>query len=162
MAHGSAGSFDVPLPLSGAQGVECRSGATPGSYQIVATFTGTVMVNSVSITAGTGTVSSISAAGSQLTINLTQLRNGYGVTVTLSGVRTISDPTLRNFSIPMGVLVGDTTGDGVVDSSDASQAQAQIGHTVTTSNFRNDMNLSGGVSSTDVTMIQSNAGMVLH
>ena len=33
--HGAAGPFDVPLPLSGAPGVECRSGGANGDHTIV-------------------------------------------------------------------------------------------------------------------------------
>ena len=36
--HGDAGTFDLPLPLSGNPGIECRSGGADGEYQVVVTF----------------------------------------------------------------------------------------------------------------------------
>ena len=36
--HGSAGSFDVNLPLSGAPGIECRTGGANGDHTLVITF----------------------------------------------------------------------------------------------------------------------------
>ncbi|HUE41427.1 MAG TPA: SBBP repeat-containing protein, partial [Chthoniobacterales bacterium] len=36
--HGTAGTFDVDLPLSGTPGIECRSGGADGDYTIVSTF----------------------------------------------------------------------------------------------------------------------------
>src|SRR5439155_5542547 len=35
--HGSAGTFDVDLPLSGAHGIECRSGGANNDYTLVFT-----------------------------------------------------------------------------------------------------------------------------
>src|SRR4029077_15309942 len=37
--HGAAGTFDVPLPLTGNVGVECRSGGATNDYQMIINFT---------------------------------------------------------------------------------------------------------------------------
>ena len=50
--HGSAGTFEVNLPLSGGPGVECRS--TNGNHKFVFTFMTDVVSGSASVTGGTG------------------------------------------------------------------------------------------------------------
>ena len=42
--HGAAGPFDIPVPLTGPIGVECRDGGPTGDYQIVLTFAAPVTV----------------------------------------------------------------------------------------------------------------------
>ena len=64
-AHGSAGAFDIALPLTGNPGVECRSGGAGGDYQIVVNFADAISFASASITSGTGSVSSSSGGGYQ-------------------------------------------------------------------------------------------------
>ena len=59
--HGSAGSFDVNLPLSGTPGIECRSGGATSDYTIVVTFLANVSVNGnpqAAVTSGIGTIGS--------------------------------------------------------------------------------------------------------
>src|SRR6202030_927620 len=69
--HGGAGTFDVPLPLTGNVGVECRSGGATNDYQMIVNFASAVTVESVAVTSGSGSVSSFSVSGSQVTVNLT-------------------------------------------------------------------------------------------
>jgi hypothetical protein len=159
--HGSAGSFDIPLPLTGSTGVECRSGGSSGSYQIVATFSDIVSFNSASVTSGSGLVTNLAASGNQIIVSLSQVTNDQTITITLVGVRVRSNPTTYTFSIPMGVLVGDTTGDRVVDSSDVSQTTARSRNAVTQSTFRSDVNFDGSIDGNDMSLIQSNVGKAL-
>jgi hypothetical protein len=63
MGHGTAGAFDMPLPLTGPSGLECRSGGASGNYQLVVTFGSAVTVANAAVTAGTGRVSSFSVSG---------------------------------------------------------------------------------------------------
>src|SRR5205807_7437455 len=69
--HGAAGTFDVPLPLTGDGGIECRSGGATNDYQMIINFATSVTVGSASVTSGTGSVSSFSVSESQVTVNLT-------------------------------------------------------------------------------------------
>src|SRR6202035_5427647 len=78
--HGAAGTFDVPLPLTGNVGVECRSGGATNAYQMILNFANPVTVGSASVTAGTGSVSSFSVSGSQVTVNLTGVTNVQRIT----------------------------------------------------------------------------------
>jgi RHS repeat-associated protein len=159
--HGSAGTFDIALPLIGTPGVECRSGGATNDFQLVVTFPRAVNLQNVSVTAGTGQMVNygISNDGKQVTINLTGVTNAQTIVVTLSGV---SDGSVTNdVKIGMGVLLGDTTGNGTVNSSDVNQTQSQTGQLVTSSNFREDVTVNGSISSSDVLLVQQQSGTAL-
>src|SRR5207237_4861002 len=111
--HGSAGDFDVDLPLSGPEGIECRTGGPNGNHTIVVTFPGSVTVGSA---ACGGQAATTSTNGSVVTVNCTGVPNAQDIAITLNNV---SDGTnIGNVSIPMGVLEGDTTANRRVNSSD--------------------------------------------
>jgi hypothetical protein len=61
----------------------------------------------------------------------------------------------------MSVLVGDTSYNGSVTSSDVSQAKLQTGQPVTGSNFRSDVNASGTITSADVSLVKLRTGTAL-
>jgi hypothetical protein len=155
--HGGAGTFDVALPLNGPTGIECRIGP---SYTMVVTFSTSVTVASATVTCGTGSVGSISGSGTPtITVNLAGVTDAQRITVTLSNV---SDGTNSgDVPISMGVLVGDTTANGVVNAGDVSQTKSQVGQTVTSSNFREDVNVNGTISATDVALVKSDVGHAL-
>jgi len=158
--HGAAGTFDVPLPLTGSVGVECRSGGATNDYQMIINFASSVTVQSASVTSGTGSVSSFSGSGtSQITVNLTGVTNVQRITVTLHNVN--NGTTTGDVPVSMGVLVGDVNGNAVVNSSDVSLTKAQAGQPVTGSNFREDVNANGTISSTDVALVKSEVGTAL-
>src|SRR5437588_6345794 len=155
--HGGAGTFDIPLPLSGNVGVECRTGPT---YQMIINFATTVTVGSASVTSGTGMVSSFSGSGtSQITVNLTGVTNVQRITVTLHNVN--DGTTTGDVPVSMGVLIGDVNGNAVVNASDVSLTKSQVGQTVSGSNFREDVNANGTISATDVTLVKSEVGTAL-
>jgi N-acetylneuraminic acid mutarotase len=157
--HGAAGTFDVPLPLTGNVGIECRSGGTTNDYQMIINFANPVTVGSASVTSGTGSVSSFSVSGSQVTVNLTGVINVQRITVTLFNV---NDGThMGNVPLSMGVLVGDVNGNAVVNSSDVALTKSQVGQPVTGSNFREDVNANGTISSTDVALVKAKVGTSL-
>jgi uncharacterized delta-60 repeat protein len=157
--HGAAGTFDVPLPLTGNVGIECRSGGTANDYQMIVNFANPVTVQSVSVTSGTGDVSSFSVSGSQVTVNLTGVTNAQRITVTLFNV---SDGThMGNAPVSMGVLIGDTTANGVVNAGDVSQTKSQVGQQITISNFREDVNANGSINAADVALVKSDVGTSL-
>ena len=158
--HGGAGTFNINLPLvalGGAVGIECRTGAA-GQHQIVATFSGPVTVGSVAVTSGTG-AATFSVAGSVLTINLTGVTNAQRLGVTLTNV-TVGAQT-GNITIPMGVLAGDTSGNGTVTGTDVSQTKSQSGQAVGASNFREDVNVNGAINGTDVGAVKVKSGTAL-
>jgi hypothetical protein len=157
--HGGAGTFDVPLPLTGNVGVECRSGGATNDYQMIVNFASTVTVESVAVTSGTGTVDSFSVSGSQVTINLSGVTNVQRITVTLHNVN--DGTSTGDVPVSMGVLVGDVNGNAVVNASDVSLTKSQVGNPVTSSNFREDVNANGTISATDVALVKSDVGTAL-
>jgi hypothetical protein len=157
--HGAAGTFDVPLPLSGNVGVECRSGGATNDYQMIINFATTVTVGSAAVTSGTGSVGSFTVSGSQVTVNLTGVTNIQRITVTLFNV---NDGThMGNVPVSMGVLVGDVNGNAAVNASDVGLTKSQAGQVVSGSNFREDVNANGTISATDVAQVKANVGTSL-
>ncbi len=157
--HGAAGTFDVPLPLTGNVGIECRSGGATNDYQMIINFANPVTVESASVTSGTGSVSSFTVSGSQVTVNLTGVTNVQRITVTLFNV---NDGThMGNVPVSMGVLIGDVNGNAVVNASDVSLTKSQVGQAVIGSNFREDVNANGTISATDVAIVKSDVGTSL-
>jgi hypothetical protein len=157
--HGAAGTFDVPLPLTGNVGIECRSGGATNDYQMIINFATTVTVESASVTSGTGSVSSFTVSGPQVTVNLTGVTNVQRITVTLFNVN--DGRRTGNVPVSMGVLVGDVNGNAVVNASDVSLTKAQVGQAVTGSDFREDVNANGVINSVDVALVKARVGTAL-
>ncbi|MFZ3374511.1 MAG: dockerin type I domain-containing protein [Chthoniobacterales bacterium] len=155
--HGAVGTFDVPLPLTGTVGIECRIGPT---YQMIINFATSVMVQSASVTSGSGMVSSFTGSGtSTITVNLTGVTDQQRITMTLHGV---NDGThTGDVPISMGVLIGDVNGNGAVSAADVALTKSQVGATVGAGNFREDVNVNGTISSTDVALVKSDVGHAL-
>ena len=157
--HGTAGPFDINLPLTGTPGVECRSGGTTNDYEVVFTFPGAVTFTNAGVT-GTGSVSSSSGSGTTtIVVNLTGVTTAQTLTVTLFGAN--NGAGTGDVSVQMGVLVGDTNGSRSVSASDISQTKAQAGQPVTASNFREDVNANGAITASDISLVKSQAGTSL-
>ena len=156
----AATPYDVNLPLvglTGAVGVEDRKGAVAGEHQVVVTFANPVTVGSTSVTAGS--IGSSSVVGNVVTLNLTGVANAQRLGIALSNV---SDGVgLGSRMIPMGVLAGDTGGNGVVNATDVSQTKGQSGQAVTGANFREDVIVNGSINATDVSGVKSSSGTAL-
>jgi uncharacterized delta-60 repeat protein len=155
--HGSAGTFDVNLPLSGEPGLECRN--TNGRHMFVFTFSTDVVSGSASVTGGTGGVfGNPIFSGNTMTVNLTGVTDVQKITVTLSDVTSSTSQVLPDTSVSANMLIGDTTADKTVSSVDVSQTRGQVGQPVTNSNFREDVRPDGSINATDVRLVRSNVG----
>ncbi len=163
--HGSAGMFDIDLPLTGRPGIECRTGGEAGDHKIVVTFSGSVTVSGnpqAAVTAGTGTIGSdgnsnggtVAVSGNTVTVPLTNVANAQTIDVTLYGVNYGAGNT--NLVIPMSVLLGDVNDNGIVNSSDIVGVKGQLGQPVTASNFRADVTAGGSINVTDVALVKAN------
>jgi hypothetical protein len=162
--HGGAGTFDINLPLTGSPGIECRSGDVAGDYKLIFTFVNTLTsVGGASVTSGTGSVSSkmIGADAHKYIVNLTGVNNGQVIRVRLTNVNDSAGNTGSSVPISMGVLLGDTTANKTVNSSDVSQTKARSGTATSASNFRNDVTLNGLINSSDVSTVKSKSGTAL-
>ncbi|MBA3544563.1 MAG: hypothetical protein H0T83_09030 [Chthoniobacterales bacterium] len=161
--HGSAGDFNVNLPLTGTAGVECRTGGASGNHTVVATFPAPVTVTGASVTPGGGGTASVVGSptvnGSIVTVNLTNVSNAQTLTINLLGVNAGTDSA--DVSIPMAVLLGDTTADASVNSGDIGQTKSKSGQTVDGTNFRNDVTVDGSLNSGDIGLVKSKSGTAL-
>jgi hypothetical protein len=151
--HGAAGMFDLNL-LGLSTGIEPRSGGPSGNHEIVIKFPTAVTIGSIS--SSCGSVAQITTAGTETTIELTGVANATRCSIDLHGVS--DGPTMNDLSIPAGFLLGDTTANGLVNSSDISQTQSQSGQLVTLSNFREDVTVNGLINSSDIAVVQSASG----
>lgn len=158
MSHGSAGTFDINLPLAGTPGIECRSSESLGSgnYVLVFTFVNNLTsVGAANITSGNGSIrsSAIGPNPNQYTVNLTGVTNAQYITVTLTSVVDSKNNT-GGTSVPMGVLLADVNGSGRVDTADISLVRQQTLQPVTGSTFRNDINASGRIDAADLSIVR--------
>jgi hypothetical protein len=164
--HGTAGTFDIPLPLSGTPSVECRTGGPTDAHTIIYTLDRNVKADAAgtpTVTQGTATLGTptVGPLPNQITLPLTNVTNAQRLIVTLNGVQDLSGTVLDNLVARMNVLLGDTTGNGAVNSSDISQTQSQSGQAVTSSNFREDVTVNGSINSSDISFVQSKSGTAL-
>jgi hypothetical protein len=154
--HGTAGDFDILLPLTGTPGIECRTGNTNGAHTLIFTFdTPLVSVGGASVT-GNGSMVDPNTSGidpsnsHNYIVNLTGVANAQTITVTLTNVMDSIGNFFPTFPVQMGVLLGDVNQTGRVDSADVFQVRQNTLQDATQSNFRSDVNTSGRIDSADV------------
>jgi hypothetical protein len=157
--HGAT-PFDINLPPAGSPGVECRSGGATNDFRIVFTFPGAVTFDNASVSSGIGNVSSSSGGGTAtVTVNVTGVTNAQVITVTLTNVH--SGSVNADVSVPMGILFGDTNGNGSTNATDVSQTKLRSGQAVDGANFRSDVNVSNSLNGTDVSSVKLKVGTAL-
>jgi hypothetical protein len=162
--HGSAGTFDLPLPFNGNAGIECRAPGSNGSYELVFAFDRPVAnAGSVAIQ-GTATVApasggqsnpSISGNPNQIVVDLQGVANQQHLIVTLSNVKDASGNVLNPVTARMDVLIGDANQDRVVDGNDVASVQAKTRQAVNSTNFILDLDTTGVIDGNDVSLAQS-------
>jgi hypothetical protein len=155
--HSGAGTFDIPLPLTGTPGIECRSGGPTGDHSIVFTFA--VPVTFTTADCG-GTTAPASSSGNDVTVSCTGITNAQTLQVTVHGVSAAGFATADAVA-PMSVLLGDTTADGSVNSADISQTKSRSGQAVSSTNFRSDVTVDGSLNSADISLVKSKSGTAL-
>jgi hypothetical protein len=160
--HGTAGTFDINLPLSGSPGVECRSGGANGDHTIVFTFTNDIVSGNAAVTAGTGSVAgSPTFSSNTMTVNVTGVPTVQQITVTLTGVTDSFAQTLPDTTLVMKALMGDVNGNSAVSGSDVGQVKLDVGQTTDSGNFHADVGANGSISASDVSAVKSMAGASL-
>jgi hypothetical protein len=159
--HGSAGLFEVDLPLVGAAGVESRSGGATNSYTLVFRFDNPIAnVGGASVSSGTGSVSGRGPGADprDYVVTLSGVTNAQTITVTLHDVTDVLGNNNPNVTGSMAVLVGDSNGDRAVNSGDAQQVRNRSGQVTDATNFRSDVNADGAVNSGDAFITRRNSG----
>ncbi|MGZ9006266.1 MAG: hypothetical protein ACXW20_21040, partial [Burkholderiales bacterium] len=160
--HGSAGTFDVNLPLSGEPGVECRAAGAGGSHTMVIPFNNPVVSGNAAVTSGTGSLAGAPVFfDNTITVNLTGVADVQKITVTLNNVTDTFGQVLPPTEVSMNVLAGDTTGNKTVNSSDIGETKGQSGVAVTSANFRQDVTPNGAINASDIGLVKSRSGNTL-
>jgi hypothetical protein len=98
----------------------------------------------------------LSPDGKAVTVNLTGLSDAQTITVTLLAVN--NGTSANDVAVPMRLLQGDTSGNGMVNASDVSQTKLQSGQVVTGSNFRSDVAVNGTINASDLALVKSRSG----
>ena len=159
--HGEAGTFDIPLPLSGTtRGVESRSGGANGDHTVVFKFGAALTAVGNAVVTGGGTVSShgYDQTSQEYTVNLTGVPNERDITVTLTGVSDTCGNTNVTIPVTMGVLLGDVNADRNVLSGDYSLTRRNSGAQVNNTTFRYDVNTDGQILSGDYSIVRQKSG----
>jgi PKD domain len=164
MTHGTVGTFDINLPLTGPAGIECRRGGQNGSYTMIFTFAhNLVSVGSVGVTNGGPATIGTSGIGpnpNQYAVNVSNVPNAQVLQITLVNAKDTTN-AIGNVTGTMDVLIGDTNADRFVDSADISQTKSQSGNAVNGTNFREDVNVDGFLDSADIALVKSKSGTAL-
>jgi ligand-binding sensor domain-containing protein len=158
--HGSAGTFDIGLPLTGEPAVECRSSG--GAHALVFTFSANVTGGTAQVQSGTGSVSGAPIFnGNTMTVNLSGVSDVQTLTVSLSNVTGAGGSVLPAATVTLHLLAGDTNGNKTVNASDIGQTKAESGVPVTAANFRTDVTVNGSITSSDLALVKSRGGQTI-
>lgn len=153
--------FAIDLPLTGRPGVEDRSGGGLGRYTIEFVFSNNLTsVSGVTTSCGMVQNSRIDPTNPhRYVVNLSQVDcNAQYVTVTLTGVTDDQSNTLPSAAVTTGFLLGDVDGDGRVTARDYQTVKGDLGMPVSSSNFREDINVDGTINSPDARAVKTERG----
>ena len=138
------------------EGFDTTIVGSTNDYTIVFTFKNSVTMQGASVTSGTGTVNGVGVTGNVVTVNLLGVTTAQTIVVTLAGV---SDGiNISDVQATMGVLVGDTNGDGLVNVGDTILTKSQSGNLPSNSNFREDVNTDGLINIGDTILVKRQSG----
>jgi len=158
------GHFDIDLPLTGVSGIECRSGGPNGHFKVSLTFNNPLAsVDNVATTCGAVSSSVIDPGDAhQIRVSLTGVAcNAEFVTLTVTGVHDDAGNVLPSAAVTLGLLLGDTNGDGVVDNADSYATKLDRGQTTDSSNFREDVKANGKIDGVDFAIVKAQLGTML-
>jgi len=157
------GDFDIDLPLAGMAGIECRSGGAKGNFQITLTFNNAI-TSVDAVAASCGIIEKVGRHASDphtLRVSLSETCNAQYLILTLTNVHDDQGNTLPSAKVTAGLLLGDSNGDGVVDSADTDQIELDHGQTTNSDNFREDINSNGRIDAADLALVNSHLGTML-
>lgn len=156
--------FEIDLPLTGPPGIECRSSGSNGSFELVFSFNNELIsVDNVTTSCGNVRNSKIHVADPhQFIVDLSRVRcNAQDVTLTVTGAHDTLGNTLPSATVTMSFLLGDVNGDRVVNFQDKTQVKNDQGEQTDSTNYREDIDLSGRIDQADFHIVRSQLGMML-
>ena len=158
------GGFPIDLPLTGAPGIEDRSGGSKGRFTVEFTFNNELAsVGSVTTSCGIVQSSMIDSSDPhRFIVNLRNVTcNAEDVTVTLNNITDGTSNTILFSEAVMSLLLGDVDGDGAVTSADFAIEKADQGQTTDENNFRADIDASGSIDRRDASTVKRQIGTSL-
>lgn len=152
-SHGAAGEFDLPLPLTGAEGIENRGGDKDTLYL---TFNSNVTgAASATSSCGKASVTTDPVDSHNLIVTVGNIScDAMNLTITVDGI-TDDQGNTGSATLTYGKLIGDVDANGVVNFKDLSAIRAVAPRHVDSSNFRADLNLDGSVNAQDQSIARS-------
>ena len=156
--HGSGGTFDLPLALSGPATIEPRTDGT-GKFTVVFNFDSNV--SSGSATSSSGNVDNVTYSGNSMIVNLSAIQDTKTVTVTANNISGPNSATTPSATATVAFLGGDVNGDRFVNSADVTMERNNSGQVVDNNNFRTDVNLDGFINVGDTVVVRNRSGNTL-
>lgn len=164
--HGSAGTWDVNLPLSGsAVGIESRYSGAARDFTIVLAFDGASAENplvsgSAVVSSGSGSVVSTSFNNNEMLVNLTGVSNAQTTTLSVSSVTAQNGQSTAG-QVKLGALQGDMNYNKSVTSADTTILRRMQGAALDVGNFTADINANGSITTADQTLSSRSQGTSL-
>jgi uncharacterized protein (TIGR03118 family) len=158
--HGSAGTFNLPLSLVAAPGINHNPATEPRqgpAHTVVFTFDKPVSAATATVTEGAATAGAPTFSGNDVIVALTGVTDQQYVTVALANVASSDGGTGGSGSARVGFLLGDVNQSRVVSVADLGLVNAQLSQSVTAANYLLDVNVSGTLSLADKGI--ANAGL---
>jgi PKD repeat protein len=155
------GAFDVDLAVS----TESRGGDPNQNYELVFTFSEPVTNVAAAEVSNAGVTITNRQVGSdphEYIVDVMGVANAQTLTVRLTNVSDAAGDFSPIIAGSMRLLIGDTNGDGFVNSADIAQTKSQSGQSVTESNFREDVNTDYNLNSADIALVKSRSGTALQ
>jgi uncharacterized protein (DUF1800 family) len=161
MMHGSAGTFDVQLPLQGRSGIECRS--LDQGLTLVLTFDQPVKSGNASVVEGKAAIAPAPTfLDNTMTIHLGSIPDAQTLAVSVNRVSNAAGESSSSRRVRFRVLRGDVNASGTITAADVSICKTAItrGLPVNGATFRSDIDHNGVLDINDLNLIkaQSSSG----
>ncbi len=163
-AASSKRGFAIDLPLAGAPGIESRL-ASDRYLTIESTFSGPISAVDPTGDASCGRLGNVRVDPQNpqrvLASYLSDGCNGQTVTCTIHNLQADGGEALADANVPLSLLLGDVTGDGMVDDADYQETKLHVGELTDDSNLRADLNGDGRIDRTDARLVRRRDGSTL-
>ncbi len=159
-------TWDIKLPLDppAGAGVECRRG---GVTEVVMTFSEPIMADDGSldpgdeVTASVGNITGLTIVGNRLIVDMANVPDASCLQLTVEdgpdGITTLgSDPLSGDNDVHAVSLLGDVTGDYVVNIVDLNTVKSHLFKPVGNANFRCDVSTDGVINIVDLNVTKGN------
>ena len=94
-------------------------------------------------------------------MNLTGVADVQTLVLTLHNVTDNISRVLPDTAVSVNMLIGDTTGNNVINASDIAQVKGQSGSLVSNANFREDVTVNGVINGSDIALVKSRSGAAI-